>query len=66
MPASTAREVPIGVAHQPVWAGDYPAQARAMDKADIKAFRRWHREAALRAQKAGFDVIYAYAVPAAR
>ena len=58
-----SREVPIGVAHQPVWAGDYPAQARAMDKADIKAFRRWHREAALRAQKAGFDVIYAYCHP---
>ena len=58
-----SREVPIGVAHQPVWAGDYPAQARAMDKADIKAFRRWHRDAAIRAQKAGFDVIYAYCHP---
>ncbi len=55
-----SREVPIGVAHQPVWAGDYPAQARAMDKADIRAFRRWHRDAALRARKAGFDVIYLY------
>ena len=55
-----SREVPIGVAHQPVWAGDYPAQARAMDKADIRAFRRWHRDAALRARKAGFDVIYVY------
>jgi dimethylamine/trimethylamine dehydrogenase len=58
-----SREVPIGVAHQPVWAGDYPAQARAMDKADIKAYRRWHRDAALRAQKAGFDVIYIYCHP---
>ena len=55
-----SREVPIGVAHQPVWAGDYPAQARAMDKADIKAFRRWHRDATLRAREAGFDVIYVY------
>jgi dimethylamine/trimethylamine dehydrogenase len=38
-----------------------PAQARAMDKSDIEAFRRWHRQAALRARRAGFDVIYVYA-----
>jgi dimethylamine/trimethylamine dehydrogenase len=38
-----------------------PAQARAMTKADIRAFRRWHRQAALRARRAGFDVIYVYA-----
>ncbi len=40
---------------------DDPVQARGMDKADIKAFRRWHVEAALRAKEAGFDIIYAYA-----
>ncbi|MBM4197885.1 MAG: NADH:flavin oxidoreductase [Gammaproteobacteria bacterium] len=55
-----SREVPIAVGHQPVWAGDYPAQARAMDKGDIRAFRRWHRDAAVRAHRAGFDVIYLY------
>jgi dimethylamine/trimethylamine dehydrogenase len=38
-----------------------PSQARAMTKADIRAYRRWHREAALRARRAGFDVIYVYA-----
>jgi dimethylamine/trimethylamine dehydrogenase len=38
-----------------------PAQARAMTKADIRAFRRWHRQAAIRARRAGFDVIYVYA-----
>ena len=38
-----------------------PAQARAMTKADIRAFRRWHRDAALRARRAGFDIIYVYA-----
>ncbi len=32
-----------------------------MDKADIRAFRRWHRDAALRARDAGFDIIYVYA-----
>lgn len=39
----------------------YPKQARAMDKSDIRAFRRWHRDAALRARDAGFDIIYVYA-----
>ena len=39
----------------------YPAQVREMDLDDINKFRRWHRDAALRAQKAGFDIIYVYA-----
>ncbi len=38
-----------------------PIQARAMDKSDIKAYRQWHRRAALRAKTVGFDIIYAYA-----
>jgi dimethylamine/trimethylamine dehydrogenase len=37
-----------------------PRQAIAMDKADIRDFRRWHKDAALRAKEAGFDIIYAY------
>ncbi len=37
-----------------------PRQAIAMDKADIREFRRWHKDAALRAKEAGFDIIYAY------
>src|ERR1700690_2024603 len=32
-----------------------------MDKEDIRNLRRWHREAALRAKHAGFDIIYCYA-----
>jgi dimethylamine/trimethylamine dehydrogenase len=39
----------------------YPQQTRAMDRADIRNFRRWHREAAQRAQRAGFDIVYCYA-----
>ncbi|MGC5342637.1 NAD(P)-binding protein [Streptomyces sp. DT24] len=39
----------------------FPATARAMDKSDIRAFRRWHRNAALNAQRAGFDIVYVYA-----
>ncbi len=38
-----------------------PAQTRRMDKEDIRNVRRWHREAALRAKSAGFDIIYCYA-----
>ena len=32
-----------------------------MNKSDIRDFRRWHREAALRARRAGFDIVYVYA-----
>jgi dimethylamine/trimethylamine dehydrogenase len=38
-----------------------PTTARAMDKADIRAFRGWQRDAALRAKQAGFDIVYVYA-----
>lgn len=38
-----------------------PMSARAMDKADIAEFRRWQGEAAARAKKAGFDIVYVYA-----
>lgn len=40
---------------------DDPVQARGMDKADIRNFRRWHVDAAKRAKEAGFDIIYVYA-----
>ena len=39
----------------------YPAQVREMDLDDIAQFRRWHRDAAVRAAAAGFDIIYVYA-----
>jgi dimethylamine/trimethylamine dehydrogenase len=55
-----SREAPIGPSHQPV-NGYAPAQARAMDKADIRNYRRWHRDAAIRAKRAGFDIVYCYA-----
>ncbi len=38
-----------------------PTQSRGMDKADIKEFRRWHRNAALRAKEAEADLVYVYA-----
>jgi len=39
----------------------FPKQARAMDKSDIRTLRRWHRDAAIRARDAGFDIVYVYA-----
>lgn len=37
-----------------------PIQSQRMDLRDIRAFRRWHLGAALRAKQAGFDIIYVY------
>jgi len=55
-----SREVALAPSHQPLKYG-YPHQARAMTLRDIREYRRWHREAALRAKRAGFDIIYVYA-----
>ncbi|MCH8106195.1 MAG: FAD-dependent oxidoreductase [Proteobacteria bacterium] len=38
-----------------------PGQVRAMEISDIKAFRKWHRDAAIRAMQANFDIVYVYA-----
>ena len=56
-----SREVPIGPMHRPVTWREHPVQARAMDLTDIRAYRRWHRTAALRARDAGFDIVVVYA-----
>ena len=55
-----SREVPMDVASMPNQNAD-PFQTRAMTKADIRDLRRWHRDAALRAKEAGFDIVYVYA-----
>lgn len=55
-----SREVGLAPSHMPQLAG-HPHQARMMSKRDIADFRGWHRAAALRAKKAGFDVVYVYA-----
>ena len=41
--------------------GYFPAQTRMADKEDLRNIRRWHRQAALNAKQAGFDIIYCYA-----
>jgi len=38
-----------------------PFQRTGKDRADIRAFRTWHRETATRARRAGFDIVYVYA-----
>lgn len=48
MPQSDTREI-------------HPGQTRAMDLEDIANLRRWHRDAAVRAVEAGFDIVYVYA-----
>ena len=55
-----SREVPMDVVSMPSWNAD-PYQSRAMTKTDIRDLRRWHRDAALRAKEAGFDIVYVYA-----
>ncbi len=53
-------EVAMDVDSRPNATG-VPYQTRAMDKSDIRELRRWHRNAALRAKEAGFDLVYVYA-----
>lgn len=55
-----SREVSLAPGNMPVISYE-PGQARAMDREDIRDFRRWHRQGALRARDAGFDIVYVYA-----
>jgi dimethylamine/trimethylamine dehydrogenase len=55
-----SREIPMGPAARPIDLLE-PVQARRMDKADIRAFRKMHVDAAIRSRKAGFDIVYVYA-----
>ena len=55
-----SRLKPLGPTHQ-VGIRGVPTQPHAMDKADIREFRRWHRNAALRAKRADADIVYVYA-----
>ncbi|MCK5362044.1 MAG: NADH:flavin oxidoreductase, partial [Gammaproteobacteria bacterium] len=52
-----SRLPPLAPSHVPVDDVD-PVQARAMSKTDIADLRTWHRNAALRAKRAGFDIVY--------
>src|SRR5256885_5985932 len=54
------RMAPLAPSHRPIIYYS-PVQARAMDKQDIRNLRQWHRDAAIRSKKAGFDIVYVYA-----
>jgi len=51
---------PIGPSPQASIANQ-PTHTRGMSKHDIREFRRWHRNAALRAKRADADIVYVYA-----
>jgi dimethylamine/trimethylamine dehydrogenase len=59
-PNNYSREIPLAPSDHPVLTRD-PVSARGMSKADIAGLRRWHRNAAIRGMKAGFDIVYVYA-----
>jgi dimethylamine/trimethylamine dehydrogenase len=58
-----SRAVPFDLRSRGIMGGSgyEPGQSRAATKDDLKQVRKWHRNAALRAKRAGFDIIYCYA-----
>ena len=57
----TTATAAIGPMALPLLRPEVPVQARAMDLADIKAFRESHKAASVRAKQAGYDILYVYA-----
>jgi dimethylamine/trimethylamine dehydrogenase len=61
----TTRHAPLSPSGVPWMATHVPfmssSRPKIMDKADIRDLRAWHRDAAVRAELAGFDIIYVYA-----
>ncbi|MGB1237922.1 MAG: FAD-dependent oxidoreductase [Pseudomonadales bacterium] len=55
-----SREVPLGPSGN-IFNEYYPVQSRTMSKRDIQDVLRWQRNAAIRAKRAGYDVVYIYA-----
>jgi len=54
------RMTPLGPSHQAAIESQ-PTHTRGMSKNDIREFRRWHKDAALRAKRADADIVYVYA-----
>ncbi len=59
-PNRVSRETALSPSGSPQHAV-YPQQTRAMDRSDIRNLRRWQVDAAKRAKRAGFDIVYCYA-----
>ncbi len=56
-----SRTPPMGPSSRLTLESVEPFQGKMMDKQDIKTVREQHIAAAVRAKKAGFDIVYAYA-----
>ncbi|MCA0907388.1 NAD(P)-binding protein [Ruegeria marisrubri] len=56
-----SRTPPLGPTSRLTLESVEPFQSKMMDKQDIRTVREQHIAAAVRAQKAGFDIVYAYA-----
>jgi dimethylamine/trimethylamine dehydrogenase len=56
-----SRMPPLGPSSHLTLESVEPFQSKAMDREDIRRIRKQHIAAAVRAKKAGFDIIYAYA-----
>ncbi|MDA7966421.1 FAD-dependent oxidoreductase [Ruegeria sp.] len=56
-----SRTPPLGPSSRLTLESVEPFQSKMMDKQDIKTVREQHIAAAVRAKKAGFDIVYAYA-----
>lgn len=50
LPNHYSREIPLTASHAPVSYSYDPVRAHAMGFDEIQEFRRWHREAAIRAR----------------
>ncbi|MGL4237257.1 oxidoreductase [Tabrizicola sp.] len=58
LPGLSPSGVPWMATHVPFMSA---ARPRVMDAADIRDLIRWHADAAVRAEEAGFDILYVYA-----
>lgn len=56
-----ARTRPLGPSSHLTFESIEPFQCKSMDKKDIRNLRDQHKAAAIRAKKAGFDIVYVYA-----
>jgi dimethylamine/trimethylamine dehydrogenase len=61
----TTRHAPLSPSGVPWMATHVPfmssSRPKIMDKDDIRLLIEWHRDAAIRAEQAGFDILYVYA-----
>lgn len=56
-----SKEIPLAATAMPIrTSSNDPVHARSMDREDLRNLRRWHRNAFLRAKRAGYDLVCLY------